>query len=82
MLVTRQHVWECHVEGEQLKMSYTSIDGEEGYPGTVKVDAVYHLNEDNELLLHYTATTDKTTIINMLNHVYFNLAGHVRTSAF
>jgi aldose 1-epimerase len=57
------------------KLSYTSQDGEEGYPGTVKADVTYTLNEKNELTVDYHATTDKPTIINLTQHSYFNLAG-------
>ncbi|MGQ8335109.1 aldose epimerase family protein [Sunxiuqinia sp. A32] len=58
-----------------VKMSYTSVDGEEGYPGTIDVVCTYSLNADNELSLKYEAETDKTTIINLTNHSYFNLTG-------
>lgn len=58
-----------------VKLSYTSKDGEEGYPGTVKAEVTYTLTEDNRLIIDYHATTDKPTVINMTNHTYWNLAG-------
>jgi aldose 1-epimerase len=58
-----------------LKMSYISEDGEEGYPGNMACTVTYILTEDNELKISYEAETDKTTILNLTNHSYFNLAG-------
>lgn len=59
-----------------VKLSYTSADGEEGYPGKLDCTVVYKLTDANEWVIEYEATTDKPTVFNPTNHAYFNLAGH------
>src|SRR5262249_30717916 len=61
--------------GPTVKLTYVSKDGEEGYPGTVTATAKYTLTDSDELDIEMTATTDRTTIVNMVNHSYFNLRG-------
>ena len=73
-------VWEPTVENDSLPslmLSYFSKDGEEGYPGNLKVDVQYTLTDEDELKIEYNATTDKKTVINLTNHSYFNLTGDV-----
>ena len=62
-------------DGPSLKLTHVSPDGEENYPGTVTATATYTLTNDNELKVEMTATTDKTTLVNMAHHTYWNLAG-------
>ena len=71
-----KRVWKAEALGTAaVRFTYTSADGEEGYPGTLKVAVTYTLTEQNELRLDYEATTDKPTVINLTNHTYWNLAG-------
>ena len=72
-------VWDAETtetpKGPSVKFTYVSKDGEEGYPGTVTATSTYTLTNKNELAVDMTATTDKTTIVNMAHHSYFNLRG-------
>ena len=58
-----------------VTLRYVSPDGDQGYPGTMTVDAIYSLDENNDLRIEYVATTDRPTIANITNHAYWNLSG-------
>ena len=62
-------------DGASVRFSYLSKDGEENYPGNLKVSVTYTLTNTDELKLQYSAETDKDTVLNLTNHSYFNLSG-------
>ena len=71
-------IWDVKAEdGEEprLVLSLISPDGDENYPGTLNVTVTYTLLRSNALSIHYEATTDKKTVVNLTNHAYFNLGG-------
>ncbi|MDR0962677.1 MAG: galactose mutarotase [Mediterranea sp.] len=70
-------VWDAVQQDDATVLfKYTSADGEEGFPGKMEIEMSYHLEEElNALIIEYKATTDKTTVINLTNHAFFNLAG-------
>ncbi len=78
-----QRVWTIEEQtvdnGSSIKLSYASKDMEEGFPGNLQVDVVYHLTDSNELKIDYRATTDKQTVINLTQHSYFNLSGNTKS---
>jgi aldose 1-epimerase len=75
-------VWEAFPDmgrrGPSLLLSYVSQDGEEGYPGKLRVRVKYTLTYTNELIIDYDARTDKATPVNLTNHSYFNLSGNAK----
>ena len=68
-------LWEGRVETNRVVFSRTSPDGEQNYPGELYVEAGYYFSDDNELEITYVAKSDKNTVVNLTNHVYWNLAG-------
>ena len=73
-----KQVWDATVAADSvpvISFSYLSKDGEEGYPGNLKVNVTYTLSDDDGLQIEYNAETDKSTVLNLTNHSYFNLTG-------
>ncbi len=70
-----KRLWEPEIQADGLHLRLVSRDGEEGYPGTLKIEVVYALIE-NALKITYWAKAEQDTLCNLTNHTYFNLAGH------
>ncbi len=74
-----RQVWKSEpkpaTNGVGVRFTYTSKDGEEGYPGKLDVEVIYTLTASNQVIIDYTATADKTTVCNLTNHAYWNLSG-------
>ena len=75
-------VWDAEqLNDSSLKLTYTSADGEEGFPGNLDITVIYSLTEDNEFVIEYSATTDKKTIVNLTHHAFFSLSGIQKDTA-
>ena len=73
-----QVIWDAEIlDDRTIKFFYMSRDGEEGYPGTLNVNVIFTLTDNDVVKITYNATSDAPTPINLTNHSYFNLAGHV-----
>jgi aldose 1-epimerase len=70
-----QALWNTEVDGNTLIFFHVSPDGDQGFPGNLSVKVSYSLTDLNELRMEYRARSDKTTVLNLTNHVYFNLTG-------
>jgi aldose 1-epimerase len=69
-------VWDVvKSDTSSLHLFYFSADGEEGYPGNLRTSVIYALTDNNELRLDFSASTDRTTVVNLASHSYFNLSG-------
>ncbi len=69
-------VWNAEKTNENtLVFTYASPDGEQGFPGNLNVKVTYSITDDHAIKMEYEATTDKTTIVNLTNHAFFNLNG-------
>lgn len=71
-----KQLFDAEASENGVKLSYTAPDMQAGFPGNLKTTVTFTLTDDNALEIKYDAVSDKTTIINLTNHSYFNLAGH------
>lgn len=70
-----KRLWSGEIDGETLVLRYLSVDGEEGFPGNLSVTVRYSFNDNNALIIDYSAVSDADTVCNLTNHCYFNLDG-------
>lgn len=70
-----RQIWNAEIAGDHLVLTHLSPDGAGGFPGNLKVTLTITLTDENELILDYTAISDKDTVCNLTNHSYFNLGG-------
>lgn len=68
-------IWADRIDGDSLRLDLVSPDGDQGYPGTLHVSAIFSLPADDALAVRYEARTDRATHVNLTTHGYFNLAG-------
>ena len=68
-----RRTFDATIDGDKLVLTYTSPDGEGGFPGELKVTCAYSYTDDNEVIIDYTAVSDKNTLCNLTNHAYFNI---------
>ncbi len=68
-------IWDYEMLDRGVRFTYLSPEGEEGYPGNLRVSVTYRWNDDNSLDIGYEAETDAPTVVNLTNHAYFNLGG-------
>lgn len=71
----QKQFWEAEVLEDGVRFSLTSEHGHEGFPGKLEASVTYRLTNDDELVMHYEATTDRPTHVNLTNHAYWNLGG-------
>jgi aldose 1-epimerase len=74
-----QSAWICTKNENSLTFTYTSVDGEENYPGELHVKLTYALSDNNEFIVAYEAFAKDDTVINLTHHSYFNLDGHTES---
>ncbi|MGE0088061.1 MAG: aldose epimerase family protein [Bacteroidales bacterium] len=70
-----KQIWNTEQVGDNIKMTYCSEDGQEGFPGKLNVSVTFGLTETDELIIDYKAQTTKQTVVNLTHHNYFNLSG-------
>ncbi len=68
-------IWESRCETNRIVMSLHSEDGDQGYPGALDVEAIFDFDDEYSLEVTYRAASDRTTVVNLTNHIYFNLSG-------